>query len=138
MVKRIALLLTPLILLFPCLAQGIGGGMEGDSGSVPKVAYANPADESKVDLTGADKLTFKWRKVPIPGGNRETYKFVLFKGDGYDEVLSQAVDPQTFSVDVPVDKFDDGARYRWYVKQRDARTLVWSQHDNWYFKVVKK
>jgi len=137
-IRKIIALLVPLVLLLPCQAQAHGGGMEGDSGSVPKVAYSQPADESIVDLTGADKLVFRWRKVPIPGGNRETYKFVLFKGNGYDEVLSQAVDPQTFSVDVPADKFDDGAKYRWYVKQRDARTLAWSQHDNWYFKVVKK
>jgi hypothetical protein len=136
--KRINLLLALLVLLLPCRIQAHGTGMEGDSGSVPKVIYSAPADGSVVDLTGTDNLIFKWRMLPIPGGNRETYKFVLFKGSGYDEVLSQAVDPRTFSIGVPAYKFEDGAGYRWYVKQRDARTLAWSQHDDWYFKVIKK
>jgi len=52
--KKIVLLLT-LLILVPCLAQGIGGGMEGDSGSVPKVIYTKPADGSVLDLTGKDK-----------------------------------------------------------------------------------
>ncbi len=127
-----------LILLMPCAAGGIGGGMEGDSGSVPKVAYTEPADGSVLDLTGKDKVIFAWRMVPIPSGNRETYKFVLFKGDGYLEVSSQLIGPRTFVAEVPADKFEPGASYRWYVKQRDARTLVWSQYDNWYFEVVRK
>ena len=130
-------LLLALFLLVPCLAGGTGGGMEGDSGSVPKVIYTKPADGSVLDLTGKEKVLFEWQMVPIPSGNRETYKFVLFKGDGYVEVSSQTIDPRMFSAEVPVDKFKPGASYRWYVKQRDAKTLVWSQHDSWYFEVAK-
>ena len=105
---------------------------------MPKVIYANPADGSALDLTGKDKVVFEWRMVPIPSGNREAYKFVLFKGLDYDEVSSQTIDPRTFRAEVSSDKFESGARYRWYVKQRDAKTSVWSQHDSWYFEVVKK
>ena len=112
--------------------------MEGDSGSVPKVIYAKPADGSVLDLTGKDKVVFEWQMVPIPSGGREAYKFVLFKGGGYEEVSSQTIDPRTFSVQAPADKFEPGTSYRWYVKQRDAMTLVWSQHDSWYFSVIKK
>lgn len=137
MIKKMVLIFA-VTLFLPCLAEGRGGGMEGDSGSVPKVIYAKPADGSMLDLTGKDNVIFEWNMVPIPSGNRETYKFVLFKGDGYEEVASQIVDPRTFSIKIPADKFEPGVRYRWYVKQRDARTLVWSQHDNWYFGVIKK
>ncbi|MFA5256067.1 MAG: hypothetical protein WC419_05180 [Candidatus Omnitrophota bacterium] len=137
MIKKMVLL-SALFLFVPCPAEGIGGGMEGDSGSVPKVIYITPADGSVLDLKGKDKVVFEWQMVPIPSGNRETYKFVLFKGDGYEEVSSQIIDPRVFSAEVPADKFEPGVRYRWYVKQRDAKTLVWSQHDNWYFEVVNK
>ncbi len=135
--KKMILSLT-LLLLVPCMAQGTGGGMEGDSGSVPKVIYAKPADGSVLDMTDKDKILFEWRMVPIPSGGRETYKFVLFKGGGYEEVSSQVIDPRTFLAEVPADKFESGVSYRWYVKQRDAKTLVWSQHESWYFEVVKK
>lgn len=135
--KRIIPLLA-LFLLLPHLAEGRGGGMEGDSGSVPKVVYMRPVDESNMDLTGKDKILFEWNMLPIPSGGREIYKFTLFKGNGYERILSQEVNSRTFSIEVPADKFEPGETYRWYVKQRDARTLVWSQHDNWYFKVVKK
>ena len=137
MKNRVILLLAPL-LLAPCLALGIGVGMEGDSGSVPKVVYTKPADGSVLDLTGNVKVIFEWLMVPIPGGNRETYKFVLLKADGYEEVSSQVIDPRTFCAEVPANKFEPGARYRWHVKQRDAKTLVWSQYDSWYFEVVRK
>jgi hypothetical protein len=137
MMKK-AILFSALLFLLPCPAEGRGGGMEGDSGSVPRVIYVKPADGSVLDLTGKDTVAFEWRMVPIPSGNRETYKFVLFKGDGYEEVSSRIIDPRTFLTEVPADKFEDGMSYRWYVKQRDAKTLVWSQYDNWYFKVVKK
>jgi len=135
--KKMVPLLAALLFL-PCLAEGIGGGMEGASGSVPKVIYIKPADGSVVDLKDKDGVVFEWQMVPVPNGNRETYKFVLFKGDGYEEVSSLTIDPRTFSTEVPADKFEPGASYRWYVKQRDAKTLVWSQYDSWYFKVVKK
>lgn len=136
-VKRTVLLLV-LLLMMPCLAEGTSGGMQGDSGSVPKVIYVRPADGSTLDLTGKDKVVFEWRRVPIPGGNRETYKFVMSKASGYEQLVSQTVDPRTFSIEIPADKFEPGANYRWYVKQRDGRTFVWSQHDNWYFKIVKE
>ena len=138
MTRNTALLLVPFVLLLPCLAGAGGAGMEGDSGSVPRVIYTKPADGSVLDMTGKDKVVFEWQMVPIPSGNREAYKFVLIKGDGYEEVSSQAIDPRAFRADVPSDKFEPGASYRWYVKQRDARTLVWSQHDSWHFKVAKK
>jgi hypothetical protein len=133
-----AVLLLALFLMLPCAAFGRGGGMEGDSGSVPKVIYTTPADGSALDLTGKDKVVFEWRMVPIPSGNREAYKFVLFKGNGYDKVYGLTIDPRTFRAEVPADTFEPGARYRWYVKQRDAKTLVWSQYESWYFEVVKK
>jgi len=132
------ILLLAIFLLAPSLAVGIGGGMEGDSGSVPKVIYTKPADGSVLGLEGKDRIVFEWQMVPIPSGNRETYKFVLLKGDGYMQVSSQTIDARTFRAEVPSDKFEPGARYRWYVKQRDAKTMVWSQYDSWYFEVTKR
>jgi hypothetical protein len=132
------ILLSALFLLVPCLAFGRGGGMEGDSGSVPRVIYIQPAYGSTLDLAGKDKVVFEWQMVPIPSGSREAYKFVLFKGDGYEEVSSQFIDPRTFRAEVPADKFEPAVKYRWYVKQRDAKTMVWSQYDSWYFNVVRK
>jgi hypothetical protein len=136
--KNKAILLLVVFILAPCLAFGTGGGMEGDSGSVPKVIYTKPADGSVLDLAGKEKVIFEWQMVPIPSGNREAYKFVLLKGDGYEEVSSQTIDARVFQAEVPADKFEPGARYRWHVKQRDAKTLVWSQYDDWYFEVVNK
>jgi len=104
----------------------------------PAVVYQRPDNGEKVDLTGKDKLTFSWKMVLLPAGGREAYKFTLYRGDGYDVVVSQTIDPRTFSIDVPADKFEAGTRYRWKVKQRDSRTFDWSRADNWYFTVIKK
>lgn len=123
-----------LILLFAATAEcKIGMG----PGSVPRVAYLRPADESTVDISGQKSIIFKWGQVPIPSGNRDSYRFVVRKGDGYDTVANQVIDPRTFFAQIPADKFETGQTYCWYVRQRDARTLEWSQYDIWYFKVVK-
>lgn len=132
------ILLSALILVLPHIAEGRGGGMEGDSGSVPRVICTKPADGAVLDITAKDAVVFEWSMLPIPSGGREVYKFLLFKADGYGEISNQVIDPRTFQAEVPADKFETGVRYRWYVKQRDAKTMVWSQHDDYYFSVVKK
>jgi hypothetical protein len=104
----------------------------------PMVAYLRPDDESTVDLTGKQALKFEWKSVPIPVNGRESYKITVYKGFGYDVVFSQVIDPRTFSVDVPTEKFEDGATYTWHVRQRDMGNMQWSRFDSWSFKVVKK
>ena len=136
-IKR-AVLALAMIVLSSGIAAAIGGGMKGDSGSVPRVAYVSPSDGAVLDLTGKEKLVFEWQMVPIPSGGRDSYRFALLKAEGYGEISGQVIDERTFTAEVPADKFEPGTRYRWYVKQRDAKTMVWSLYDTWYFTVSKK
>jgi len=105
---------------------------------VPRVAYIGPGNDSVVDVTGKDKIPFSWQPVPIPSGNRNSYRFLLNKEPGYNTVYKQTLEPNVFSIDVPSDKLEAGCRYSWYVKQRDDRTFDWSLYDIWYFNVAKK
>jgi hypothetical protein len=107
-------------------------------GRVPRVEYLEPNNDSSVDLTDKKVLTFRWRQVPIPSGGREVYKFTLYKGYGHDVVVSETLDRGIFSIEISADKFENGAVYSWYVKQRDGRSMIWSLFDNWNFKVIKR
>lgn len=104
----------------------------------PRVVYMEPYSDSAIDLTGKDKITFKWQPLPIPSNGRDSYRITVFKEPGYEVVFDQKVDPRAFSIDVSADKFEAGATYRWRVKQRDDTTMIWSDYDIWYFKVIKK
>jgi len=121
-----------------CMTAEAKVALHGRALLAPRVEYLKPDNDSVVDLTGRDKLVFSWREVPIPAGGREAYRFTLFKGFTYKVVVSRDIDGRTFSVEVPAEKFEDGETYTWRVKQRDARTLVWSLYDTWSFKVIKK
>jgi hypothetical protein len=101
------------------------------------VQYLEPESQAVVDLKGQEALTFAWKKTPIPGGGRQNYKFILYKGRGYDAIESQVLDYDVYSIDIPSDKFEDGQVYTWCVKQRDDTTHVWSLYDTWAFTVKK-
>lgn len=105
---------------------------------VPRVAYMEPDNDSSIDISGKDRITFRWQPVPIPSGNRNSYRFLLNKEPGYNTIYKEVLNPDVFSIDVPADKFEAGCRYSWYVKQRDDRSFSWSQYDIWYFSVEKK
>jgi hypothetical protein len=136
-VKNIGILaIAFFVLMFPFRAECRMGG--GGPGSVPRVVYARPENQSIVDISVNKSIVFEWQMVPIPDCGRDSYKFVLHKGEGYDVIVDRVLDSRTFSVEVPADKFEDGAKYWWYVKQRSERAFEWSQYDIWYFKVVKK
>lgn len=109
----------------------------GSKAFVPRVAYIEPANDALVDLRGKKELLFRWQEVPIPAGGREEYRFLLNKEPGYNTVFKATVDSREFSITVPANKFEDGARYSWYVKQRDGRTMAWSRYDIWYFTVKR-
>lgn len=114
------------------------GGTGGSLVAVPSVVYIEPASDSTVDLTSKEKLVFRWQPVPIPGGDRNSYRFLLNKEPGYNTIAKVTLGPEIFSIEAPADKFENGSRYSWHVKQRDDKTLDWSLYDIWYFKVVKK
>ena len=135
--KRAIVLAAGCLVLFAALCADAREGQAGP-GSVPRVAYTNPISQSAVDISDGKAVVFAWAMLPIPGGTRDSYRFVLHKGDGYDMIFEKVMDPQTFSIEVPAGKFEAGMKYWWYVRQRDARTMEWSQYDTWYFKVVKK
>lgn len=130
------LIIIGFVLFIPFTAEGRIGGT--GQGSVPRVVYMKPQSQSMVDLSGGKGIIFEWARVPIPSDGRDSYRLVVHKGYGYDVVVDEVLDSRTFSVEVPADKFENGMVYWWYVKQRDARTLMWSQRDIWYFKAVKK
>jgi len=112
------------------------GGMS--PASVPRVVYSTPGSQTTVDVSGGRPVVFSWAMLPIPGGTRDSYRLVVHKGSGYNVVFSKVIDDRTFSIEVPAEKFENGAGYWWYVRQRDARTMIWSEYDVWYFKVTKK
>lgn len=105
--------------------------------SIPTVRYIEPKDEAIVDLRGKREVIFSWKANPIPGGGRKAYKFSLYKGTGYDTVVSEQLDPKTYSIEVPTDMFEDGEIYTWQVKQRDARLQIWSMDHRWRFRIKK-
>jgi len=104
---------------------------------VPRVDYLNPQNGAVIEIGPRGSVTFSWKMVPIPGGGRHSYRFTLYKAEGYDVVESAVLGPDTYSFDVPAGKFEPGQRYRWQVKQRDTQTMQWSEYDNWYFKVAE-
>lgn len=124
------------LLIIPLAAEG-RMGLGSGSGSVPRVVYEKPQSQSVIDVSGNKGIVFEWARVPIPSNGRDSYRFVLYKGEGYDLVADQLLDPRTFSIEVPADKLENGMKYWWYVKQRDEITMQWSEYDIWYFSVVK-
>lgn len=136
MTKKILILLTICAAIIALNAPVFADGRRSD---VPSVPYLSPDDQTTIDLTGKPGITFKWKSAPIPGGGREAYRFKLIKGFNYDFIVSENLPHDVFSIDVPADKFEDGATYSWYVEQRDASLNMWSHHDPvWSFKVIKK
>ena len=127
------LLIFALILV---IAQPFAWAKKGRD-STPKVRYIEPKSESLVDLTDEEVLTFKWKPTPIPGGGRMAYKFELFKEFGYDRIVNETLRERVFSIDIPADRFADGALYTWQVRQRDASTPIWSMDQRWSFTVKK-
>jgi len=132
--RNSTLFLLGAVLLFSAMAYGFGGT---SAYVVPRVEYVRPTDESVISLEDKDGIAFEWRRVPIPSGGRECYRITIIKEPGYDTVFDKTIDERTFSVKVPAGVFEPGMTYRWRVKQRDARTMFWSNYDLWYFKVKR-
>ena len=105
---------------------------------VPRVAYLEPANDTVIDLAGKKTITFSWKQQPIPGGGRVGFRFRLYKGFDYELIVKEKLASDVLSIDVPTDKFEDGATYSWHVEQRDSANMLWSLHDTWSFKVTKK
>lgn len=128
-----------LVLVVACILIASAAFAAGRRSDVPNVQFLSPDDETTVDLTGKPAVTFKWKNAPVPGGGRDAFRFKLIKGFKYDFIVSEELTRDTFSIDVPSDKFDNGVTYSWYVEQRDASLNVWSRHDTvWSFKVIKQ
>ncbi len=134
--KNILAALIVIGALFVSLATVAHAG--SDRRKVPRVAYIEPDNDSVVDLGGKKSLTFRWKQQPMPGGGRVGFRFKLCKGFGYDFIVSEDTGPDVLSIDVPADKFEDGATYSWYVEQRDGSSMRWSLHDGWSFRVTKR
>ena len=120
------------------LCAGSFSSYQAPGASVPRVAYIEPDNDSVINITGKDKITFRWQPVPIPAGSRNSYRFLLNKEPGYNTIYKETLDPRVFSIGVPVEKLEAGCRYSWYVRQRDDRSFNWSQYDIWYFSIEKK
>ena len=104
---------------------------------VPNVRYRAPRNDSIVDLTGKEILEFKWKSTPAPSGGRSAYKFNLYKGFGYETLVSEKLDHKIYSIEVPVDMLEDGGEYTWQVKQRGRKSRLWGIDNRWSFKVKK-
>ena len=109
----------------------------GRRGDTPQPRCIGPKNEAIVDLTGKESLLFSWKSNPVPSGGRMAYKFDLYKDYGYEVVESEQLDAKVFSIEVPADKFENGALYTWQVKQRDYHTRIWSRDYRWSFTVKK-
>lgn len=132
-----AVFLITLCIALVAMSVSVYAG-SGKRDMVPRVSYLSPDDDSVIDLTGKSNLTFRWKNSTTPGGGRDSFRFKLIKGFDYDFVVSENLGQGIFSIDIPADKLEDGATYSWYVEQRDASLMVWSWHDRWSFKVLKK
>jgi len=125
------------MLIFIALTAPAGAWIHGTGDYTPNVRYTSPKDESTVELKGQDSLIFGWQPTPLPGGNRACYKFELFKDYGYERIAAETLSPRVFSIEIPADKFENGATYTWRVRQRDEWTRFWSKGGRWSFKVKK-
>jgi len=126
-----------LILISVSATASAGAWIHGASDYTPEVRYVFPKDESIIELKGKGGITFRWQLAPIPGGNRACYKFELFKDHGYERIVVETLSPRVFSIEIPADKFINGATYTWRVRQRDEWTRFWSRGERWSFKVKK-
>ncbi|MFA6079018.1 MAG: hypothetical protein WC779_04670 [Candidatus Omnitrophota bacterium] len=108
-----------------------------ESSYTPRVEYMNPANGAVVEMAGRSSIVFSWKMVPIPSGGRDSYRFTLYKAEGYEVVENAVLNSETFSFEVPAAKFEPGQRYRWQVKQRDSDSMQWSEYDSWYFKIAE-
>lgn len=132
--RRMIALAAAVIVAF----AAFNGYASDDRLTVPRVAYGKPDNQSTVDLTGKNVLTFTWNPVPMPSGGREQFRFRAYEGFSYKVIFAAEPAQRIFSIDVPADKFEDGKAYTWRVQQRDGRTMIWSLYDTWSFKVLKK
>jgi len=105
---------------------------------VPQVVYTEPDNDSVIDITGKPAVTFRWKSQPVPSGGRLGFRFKVFKGFDYELIAKEELGRDVFSVDVPAEKFVDGALYSWEVQQRDSGSMLWSLSTRWSFKVKKK
>jgi len=116
---------------------GFGHGICGAFVTPPRVAYIQPKNQSTVDLTGKTGIIFRWNKVPMAAGGVHAYRFKIYKGFGYEVVVSKKLDRGVFEIEIPAAAFENGVAYTWKVQQRDDNSMNWSQYDIWNFKVVK-
>ena len=116
-------------------AQCCGGG--GGGGASAIVPYTTPKDDSEVDLTNKEYLTFKWKRCPIPNGGRRSYRFTLYKGFGYEVLHKEKLTPDITSINISRDRFENDALYTWHVRQRSAWPVEWSPEVRWSFKVKR-
>ncbi len=133
--KRLVILF---LLIFSCMITPVwaGGGVRSTGMKTPRVNYIAPKNDSEIDLTGKDYLTFKWKPTPRPQGGRRAYKFTLYKGFAYDGVFSEVLSQDTYSIDIPCSKLENGIIYTWKVEQR-AEHGGWSADLRWSFKIKK-
>ena len=123
------------LFVFSCMITPIwaGGGVRSTGMKTPRVNYIIPKNDSEIDLTGKDCLTFRWKPTPRPQGGRRAYKFTLYKGFEYDVVFSEVLSRNTYSIDIPCSKLANGIIYTWKVEQR-AEHGGWSADLRWSFK----
>ena len=114
-----------------------GGGVRSTGIKTPRVNYIVPKNDSEIDLTGKDYLTFRWKPTPRPQGGRRAYKFTLYKGFKYDVVFGgEVLRHDTYSIDIPCSKLENGIIYTWKVEQRAVHG-GWSADLRWSFKSKK-
>ena len=126
-----------IVLSFLILISFVSFSMAGERQSAPDVVYTYPKSEAIVDLTGKESIEFTWKKMPIPSGGRSAYKFNLYKGFGYEELVDEKLEDKIYSIKVPAKIFEKGATYTWQVKQRSMRSRVWGKDNRWSFTVKK-
>lgn len=126
-----------IVLSFLILISFVSFSMAGERQNAPDVVYTYPKSEAIVDLTGKESIEFTWKKMPIPSGGRIAYKFNLYKGFGYEELVDEKLEDKIYSIKVPAKIFEKGATYTWQVKQRSMRSRVWGKDNRWSFTVKK-
>lgn len=107
-------------------------------GIVPKVRLISPTPEV-YDMAGEKGILFKWSPHKRPSGGRRKFRFQLY--DDYEMyeknlIFKKEIDPNTYEIFIPEDKFEDGGVYTWSVRQR-SNSSVWSERSFHSFKVTR-
>jgi hypothetical protein len=138
LLKRTAIIITVLMLAGNAFAISRDFLLTTSGRNIPQPRLISPITDT-VDLTGQDKLVFRWSTIEGDTFRRSYYDFRLYKG--YDMVEStlifkKQVPPLEGELALDASMFEDGQVYTWSLRQKYSGGK--SEKSYQPFKVIKK